>query len=503
MKNILDIFEDTAERYGGKTALVCGESRYSYEALKLRARSLGSHLAEVTKAQRVPVLIYLPKSIESIVSLLATAYSGNFYVMLDIAMPPERAKLICENLNARAVITDTAHEAAFAAITQEIPVVDITEADEKVPDEEKLWSIRRNMTETDPLYVLYTSGSTGVPKGVVISHRNVIAYAGWVIKTFCINEQTVFGNQTPFYFSMSVTDIFATLFTGATLHILPKSLFSFPLRLMEYLKQEKVNTIYWVPSALCIVANTKTLDYIKLPDLKKVLFAGEVMPTKQLNMWISHMPDILYANLYGPTETTDICAYYVIDRKFAEDEALPIGYPCENCGLLILDENGKEAEKGQAGELCVRGPFVALGYYNNPEKTAQAFVKNPCNPYYPETVYRTGDLVREQENGALCYMGRRDFQIKHMGYRIELGEIETAAFSLEKMEYAVCIYDTAEDKIILVYQAKLKELSVMEQLSQKLPRYMQPAKCIRVKKMVMNANGKIDRAWLKKNYKTL
>lgn len=501
MKSILDIFEHTEEKYSEKTAFVDEKKSCTFGELKVAAEAIGSCIGKEGGFFRKPVVICLPRSVESIMALLGVVYSGNFYVMMDIEMPWERKRLICQNLSPKAVLTDREHVEEWKE--SGIKAILLEEVLETAPDRGILKEIRKRTVETDLLYVLYTSGSTGVPKGVAVTHRNVMAYIEWLIQTFAITDETIFGNQTPFYFSMSVSDVYSTLFTGATLHILPKKLFSFPLRLMEYIKKEKINTIYWVPSALCIVANTKTLDYIELPDLKKVLFAGEVMPVKQLNMWMSHMPDILYANLYGPTETTDICAYYIVDRQFADDASLPIGYPCENCDLMVLNEKGETVKEGQEGELFVRGPFVAAGYYNNPERTAQAFVRNPKNPYYPEFTYKTGDLVRYGEDGVLLYNGRKDFQVKHMGYRIELGEIEAAASALDKMESCVCIYDEKEDKIILIYQAKLEPDVIRGALEKRVPRYMWPAKYLKLKRMPMNANGKTDRAWLKNNYKTL
>ena len=333
--------------------------------------------------------------------------------------------------------------------------------------------MRDRQIDTDPLYALYTSGSTGVPKGAVLNHRNVIAYSKWSADTFNIDENTVFGNQTPFYFSMSVTDIYSTLRTGATLVIIPKAFFAFPIKLVEFLNENKVNTIYWVPSAISIVANLKLFKFAKPEYLKTVLFAGEVMPTKQLNYWINNLDkDILYANLYGPTETTDICTYYVVDRPFRDDEPLPIGRHCDNCDVVIVNEKGEEAKVGEEGELFVRGSFLSAGYYNNPEKTAAAFVQNPLNKAYPETVYKTGDLVKMNEKGEILYICRRDYQIKHMGYRIELGEIEAAASAVDGMKESVCVYDEKNDKIVLIYSAaKTNDEKVLAQLKTKLTDY--------------------------------
>lgn len=270
------------------------------------------------------------------------------------------------------------------------------------------------------------------------------------------------------------------------------------------MNSRKVNTIYWVPTALSIVANWKVLDYVPLEYMEKVLFAGEVMPVKQLNYWRRKMPDLLYANLYGPTEVTDICAYYIVDREFADSETLPIGRACDNCDLIILREDGTAAVPGEEGELCVRGSFVAMGYYGDSDKTDAAFIQNPLNPWYPEKIYKTGDLVRYNDRGELLYLGRRDFQIKHMGYRIELGEVEAAAGAASDVKSCVSIYDEDNDRIVLFYEGGPKKESQMRTLmEEKLPRYMRPGECIRVKRMPENANGKIDRKYLKNYYMDL
>jgi acyl-coenzyme A synthetase/AMP-(fatty) acid ligase len=373
-----------------------------------------------------------------------------------------------------------------------------------------LEDIRSSMIDTDPVYALFTSGSTGVPKGAVICHKNILSYIDWYSETFGINEKTVFGNQTPFYFSMSVSDVFSTLKCGATLHIIPKLCFSFPIKLMEFMKERKVNTIYWVPSALCIVANYEMFKYAELPDLKKILFAGEVMPTRQLNYWIKSMPDAMFANLFGPTETTDICTYYVVDREFADDEPLPMGHACNNCDVFVVDEQGNlvapdiDEETGYSpeGELYARGSFLAMGYYGNPEKTAEAFVQNPLNPYYPELVYKTGDLVKYNKYGELVYITRKDFQIKHMGYRIELGEIEAGAGTIQGIKSCACVYDAEVDKIVFVYEGKkLTDEEILASISARVPHYMVPNVVVRVKSMPHNQNGKIDRKLLQGNYK--
>ena len=495
MKNILQYFEETCKRFPDNIAVADESSSVTFNELKTRSQQAGTMIASELKNHCVPIAIYIDKSPALVEAMLSVLYSGNFYVVLDTQMPLERVRRIFETLQPAAILTDRAYidKVKF----DEIKTFYIEDSTSTEIDIKLLSRLRSHMTERDPAYILYTSGSTGQPKGTVISHRALIAYGDWFIRAFDINENTIFGSQTPLYFSMSVSDLYAALRTGATYQIIPKKYFSFPMQLIEYLNTHKVNTIYWVPSALNIVANWNTFAYIKPEYLKKVLFAGEVMPVKQLNYWRNALPDVLYANLFGPTETTDICSYYVVNRTFSDEETLPIGAGCDNCDLIIVDEEGKEAE---SGELLVRGPFLADGYYHNSKKTAEVFIQNPLNDAYPEIVYRTGDLVYKGEDGLLRYQGRKDFQIKHMGYRIEPGEIEAAIGALPEIHACVCIYLETTDEILLFYQGKIKQEALSTAVSSKLPAYMRPNEFIRIRQMPYNANGKIDRKLLKKNY---
>ena len=499
LKNILSYIEQSGQHFPDRIALADETTAYSYRTLIELAKHIGSCVG-LLGMQNQPVAIFMDKTPECAAAFFGVVYSGNFYVVLDSLMPTDRINRIFETLHPVAVITDAAHREQVRDFRFDGRVFLFEEAAVQPISKLLLADVRSRMVETDPLYALYTSGSTGLPKGTVVSHRAVIAYSQWVIDTFDIRETTVFGSQTPFYFSMSVTDLYSALRTGARLQIIPKKLFSFPLLLVEYLNRFAVNTIYWVPSALCIVANWDTFSYAKPEHLEKILFAGEAMPCKQLNYWRSHLPDALYANLFGPTETTDICTYYVVNRAFSDGDSLPIGRACDNCGVFLLDENGAPAS---SGELYVRGPFLASGYYNDPERTRAAFVSNPLNTAYPETVYRTGDLAAWNEAGELIHLGRRDHQIKHMGYRIELGEIEAAAGAAAGVSACVCVYDSAADRIVLLYQGDAKTDTLSGELRQKIPEYMFPGHFIRLKAIPYNANGKIDRAFLKAHYQEL
>lgn len=494
-KTIKDVLENTTNNYPNKIAFEETSCNITYREFYDKCLSGASFLLE-KKLQKRNVLIFIDKSINCLEAMFSCICATAVYTVVDIKSPLNRIESIMTTLHPAAVITD--EKSSNNARELGLPTYLIEEMITYTKDENAINNANDAITDSDPLYILFTSGSTGIPKGSVISHRSVIAYAEDICDTFKITEDTIFGSQTPFYFSMSILDIFSTILSGATFNIIPKMYFSFPVKLIEYLNTYKINTIYWVPSALSIVANLKTLESILPEYLTKIFFAGETMPTKQLNIWRRHLPNAQYVNLFGPTEITDTGTYYIVDRDFADTEPLPIGRPFPNCDVLILNEQNEEASKQEAGELCFKGPFLGLGYYNNPEKTKEIFVQNPLNTSYPETIYKTGDLVKYNEYGELMYLGRKDFQIKHMGYRIELGEIESNIFAIDGILSCACIYDSQNSKIVLFYQADtIDEKTLATLCKEKLLPYMVPNEIVKLDRMPMNANGKIDRVKLK------
>lgn len=502
-KVITDYLEETKSLFPRKICFLENENKkITYYSFVNESKRIATHLNDFDLFNK-PIAIFIDKSIDTLKAMFGVLYSGNFYTILDTDSPQNRLDLVYNTLKPSLIISNNKNIKKLEELNFKVPIINIDKIDCKV-NNKVLDNINKKMINTNPAYVLFTSGSTGMPKGTIITHKSVIAYIKWFTECFNINHQTVFGNQTPFYFSMSVSDIYATIITGATFCIIPKINFSFPMNLIKYLNKFKINTIYWVPSALSIVANLNTFDYIKPKYLEKVLFAGEVMPTPTLNKWIKHLPKIMYANLFGPTETTDICTYYIVNRKFKNNESLPIGVPCNNCDVILVNEEGKECKLGEQGELFVRGDFLGEGYYNNPEKTNDAFIQNPLNKEYPEKVYKTGDLGKINKYGEIEYLGRKDFQIKHMGYRIELGEIEANINALEGITICASIYDTKNQLIVLFYESpKLSIDDIIDYANKKLVKYMRPNKIIKLNKMPFNANGKIDRVKLKKEYEEM
>ncbi len=497
MKRIItDYLEETTIKYPDKIALTDGDRNLTFRELREEAKKVAVGLIR-QKIFRQPIAIFLEQSIETVICILGIAYAGNFYTIIDTKMPMSRTEKIFETLEPKLIITN--EEFLDKLPDSKIERITFTELAEQDIDEKILNRVARKINFMDILYVLFTSGSTGMPKGVTIGQRSVMEYTEWITKTFGIDESCIIGNQAPFYFDNSVLDIYQMISTGATLNIIPRTMFIFPARLMKYIFEHKINTIFWVPSVLVSVANCGALEECDISCLKKILFAGEVMPAKQLNQWRKKLPHVLFANLYGPTEITVDCTYYIIERDFSDSDVIPIGVPCNEGDVLILNENNQLVKESERGELCVRGSSLAYGYYNNPEKTVEAFVQNPISDY-PEIIYRTGDIVHYNELGEIIFDGRKDFQIKHMGYRIELGEIETAVTSCNGVDEVCCLYDKANNKIILCYVGEIESFNLARKLSSLLPKYMIPTRYEQLETMPHNANGKIDRQILKNKF---
>lgn len=498
-RTILEFLEKTANKFPNKVIYEDINRESTYKEFVKKSKKIGTSLAKKIQDINKPVAIYIDRSVTCLETMMGVTYSGNYFVVLDIKSPKERNSLIINTLPDVSIVVERKNIEKIKDLDFNGKIFIYEELINTDINQEMLNEIRDKIIDTDPMYVQFSSGSTGMPKGIIICHRSVITYAISIKETFGFDENTKFGSEAPFYFSLSTLDTYTTMLSGATMVIIPKMYFSFPIKLLEFLKEKKINTIYWVPSALCIVANMKALDEIELPDLKKVMFVGEVMPVKQLNIWMNHLPYATFVNLYGPTEITDVCTYYVVDRKYESDENLPIGKAFKNVDVLIIKDDGARAKIGEEGELCVRGSFLSLGYYNNPEKTSSAFVQNPFNKAYPEIIYKTGDIVKQRQDGNIEYVSRKDFQIKHMGYRIELGEIETVINNIEGIIACACVYDMQNKKIVLFYQAEksLEEKELIKQIKQKLVNYMWPNAIHRLDKMIYNANSKIDRTKLK------
>ena len=498
-KNVIEYLSATVNRFPEKIAVKDSEMSITFSELWSNAQKLSSAIVNAKIGLNNPIGVYIPKGCKMIESFAGINMSGNFYVPLDTKSPESRVNNIITTLESKMLITDRAHVETLKAFAK-VEILVFEDIIESNINTENAFVNFEKQIDTDPVYSIFTSGSTGIPKGVVISHRGVIDYIDWANETFHFKSDAVIGNQAPFYFDNSTLDIYLMYSTGATLNIIPESCFAFPAKLVDYLNEEKISFVFWVPFVLVNVANLNIFESKKPEYMKDVFFAGEVMPNKHLNYWRKHLPDCRYANLYGPTEITVDCTYYEVKRIFTDSEPLPIGFPCKNTDVLILVDRNRLAKQGEQGELCVRGSSLALGYYNNPERTEQAFIQNPLHNHYPEIIYCTGDIVYENEYGEIMYVGRIDSQIKHNGYRIELGEIETAILGSNLIKNCCVIYDFANKKIVMFYQSdnELNMAELRKSILERIPKYMIPTEYHRENMLQQNGSGKIDRAYYNK-----
>jgi acyl-coenzyme A synthetase/AMP-(fatty) acid ligase len=337
-----------------------------------------------------------------------------------------------------------------------------------------------------------------VPKGVVNSHRNVIDYIDTFAETFGIDKTDVFGNQSPLDYVAALRDLFLPLCTGAMTVLLPKVLFSQPVKLFEKINENKITTLCWVASALSLCAELGVFEETVLKNIRHVFFTGSVLPGRHLRIWQDNLPHTKFVNHYGPTEITASCTYYIVDHQVTYDENMPIGIPFSNTDILLLDEAGQPVPDGEMGEICIRGAGLTLGYFKNPEKTREVFVPNPTQPFINETIYKTGDLGKKLPDENYTFHGRRDFQIKHMGHRIELSEIEATALSLPGLGNVCCLYQSEKELIWLFYEGSPTKKELAVHLRERLPGFMVPRRFEQLVKMPKTFNGKIDKAELQK-----
>lgn len=498
--NVMEYLLDSVKKYPNKVALREEKQFLTFAELDKKARQIAGMLTKkLGPVKNEPVAVYMEKGVNCIAAFMGIVYSGNFYSPIDIHTPKERIALVLKALEPSAVLIDAS--VRVETLETELQVVpERTFCIEDAAEYEEfcdLERVQREHLDVDPLYVLFTSGSTGTPKGVVISHKSVIDYEEWLAETFGFDEHTVFGNQAPFYFDNSILDIYQTLRNGAEMVIIPERLFLFHKELIAFLNANKVNTIFWVPSALTGVVNSGILERERIDGLQKILFCGEIMPVKPLNVWREKYPDAMYANLYGPTEITDVCTYYIIDREFSEAESLPIGKACRNTEILVLNDKNELVCGEEVGELCVRGTSLSPGYYGEPGKTDAVFVQNPLNTKYRDLIYRTGDIVRYNEYGELLYLCRKDSQIKYQGHRIELGEIDSAGYAIDGIRQACAVFDDSKIIFFCSLTKALTEKEIYAELKKKVPKYMLPKVITILEEIPLNANGKLDRVWLK------
>ena len=460
-KNILEYLEKSAQKYPDKTAFADENTSCTFKELECTGRKIGTALSRYI-APRNPIPVFMEKSVETIGVFMGAVYAGCFYVLIDTKQPASRLNQILDILKSEVIITSEKYLKDLEKLGFEGKVLMLSELNAVQEDPIVLETIRNQAVDVDPLYGIFTSGSTGTPKGVVVGHRSVLDFIDCFTELFNITEKDVIGNQAPWDFDVSVKDIYSGLKTGATVQIIPKQLFSFPTKLIDFLIEREVTTLVWAVSALCIISTLNGFEY-KVPEkINKILFSGESMPVKHLNIWRKYLPN----------------------KKV----------------FLLDEEHHLVEERNQNGEVCVTGSALALGYYRNPEQTAKAFVQNPLNDRYLEPMYRTGDLAYYNNLGELCFATRKDFQIKHMGHRIELGEIEASMDKIPEIIRSCCLFDQGKSKIVAFYEGNVERKEIVRALKQYLPAFMVPNAFRQVEQMPLTKNGKIDRKALMTEY---
>ena len=504
MINVLEYLEQTVETMPDpdKAAFIGEDSALSFRELYEISRACGSYLAQ-QKMKKQPVVVFMQKRPAMIAAFLGVVYGGNYYIPLDAEMPAFRIRLILETVKPPIIICDDVTLAHVEEWGLAYPTVNFNDIKSHPVDEKALATIRSNAIDVDPLYVVFTSGSTGTPKGVVATHRSVIDYIENLSIVLHVDSDTVFGNQSPLYLDACLKEIYPTLKFGATTYLIPQSLFMFPVKLIEYITENNINTICWVASALSMAAGLGALGVAAPTTLRTIAFGSEIFPIKHYNLWREALPKARFIHLYGPTEATGMSCYYEVTRTYAADESIPIGQPFPNTDIILLDDDGNTPEDGKPGEICIRGAGLSLGYYGDAAKTAGSFIQNPKS-MFPDIIYKTGDLGRRGPDGELYYISRRDHQIKHMGHRIELAEIELLAARCEGVGLACAVFDDLSSRIILYYVGKdIDKSAVRAYLKSNLPRYMLPYAVFQLDDLPRTPGGKLDRVSLLKDKGTV
>ena len=500
-------------------AVVSGGARLTYAELDTLSNQVARLLKEAGCQRFDRVALLMPTSPAAIIGLLGIYKADCIYVPLDTASPVSRLKKILESCENRWLLAAD----PVAPVLRELFNDDQWrrrlrvgwlehEKPASVDVEFSLGDVMRASAAPlaaqndshDPSHILFTSGSTGMPKGVVLAHANVVHFIDWATKYFGMDSSDRGCAHPPLHFDMSMLDIFSMLAVGGQLHLIPRDLNPLPNTLAEFIRSSGLTQWYSVPPVLNYLAKFDAVRFNDFPAMRRVLWCGDVLPTPALIYWMQRLPHVTFANLYGPTEAAISSSYYTVPECPTDPQAvIPIGTACAGEQLLVLDESLRPVAPGQTGDLYIGGVGLAAGYWRDAERTAAAFVRHPQNP--SERIYKTGDLARVGDDGLVYFLGRSDFQIKSRGYRIELGEIEAGLNAIAGIqECAVVAVGTEEFEgvsICCAYVpesgAELTPASIRRELSRLVPAYMLPTRWRAFDRFPRNASGKIDRRRLK------
>ena len=458
------------------------------------------------------VAFYLHKSIDSIISLYGILKSGAAYVPLDPSAPASRNAYILDNCSVAALILEDGFveslSAEFDGLAEKVPLIVLHERNEVPRLASALDSVRtpvQNSYRSNPddlAYILYTSGSTGHPKGVMLTHRNAISFVDWCSEVFEPTEFDRCSSHAPLHFDLSILDIHLSMKHGTTLVLIGEEIGKSPDKLAKLIADRKISIWYSTPSILSLMAEFGKMERHDYSALRQVLFAGEVFPVKHLRTLTKLLPKPRYFNLYGPTET-NVCTYYEIPAEIPDDRTspFPIGKACSHYSALVIDDKGKAVKRGEEGELVMHGPAVTPGYWKLPEQSSAAYHTDASGRSW----YKTGDIVIEEPDGNFTFLGRRDRMIKKRGYRIELGEIETCLYSNTEIDEVgvISMTDTDDGTKIFAFvspkgDGKLSVISLRAFCAKNLPGYMIPDRIVVLERLPRTSTNKVDYQQLKK-----
>jgi amino acid adenylation domain-containing protein len=513
-----------AERYSDQTAIVYQKQRMTYAELEETSNRLGHLLKEAGCRKGDRVCFLIPKTPAAIITILGILKADCVYVPLDTSSPVPRLEKIVDACKPRCIIAGGPVNSLLDGLMADESRRNGTAIGwmgdggiDKIKPQFTREDLGRypaapldyQNSMSDAAHILFTSGSTGVPKGVVITHSNVITFINWAVKYFGTKPSDKISSHPPLHFDLSTFDIYGTLSSGAQLHIVPTELNLLPHKLAEFIRASELTQWFSVPSVLNFMAKADVIKFDDFPALERLLWCGEVFPTPPLIYWMKRLPRVRFTNLYGPTEATIASSYYTVPACPDDERAqIPIGLPCDGEGLHVLDEELKPLPAGEIGDLYLSGVGLSPGYWQDQEKTDAVFLQRPGSSEPSDRIYKTGDLAKLGEDGLVYYLGRADSQIKSRGYRIELGEIETALNALNLTEECAIVAINTEGfegvaiccAYVLFQNSDASPVKLRTELSKVLPGYMLPGRWLQFERLPKNANGKIDRKALREQF---